>query len=42
MRRLVYVQRWAHPNGISLPVNVKAHFERMLSPPSGDGALGEG
>ena len=31
---LFYVERWAKPQGIDLPVNVAAHFERMLARPS--------
>ncbi len=31
---LFYVERWAPQQGIMLPVNVAAHFERMLARPS--------
>lgn len=31
---LFYVERWAEPNGVSLPSHVKEHFERMLERPS--------
>jgi glutathione S-transferase len=30
---LLYVERWAQPQGIALPVNVAAHFQRMLARP---------
>ena len=31
---LFYVERWAQPQGIALPVNLAAHFERMLARPA--------
>ena len=31
---LFYVERWAKPQGITLPVNVAAHFTRMLARPA--------
>jgi len=31
---LFYVERWAAPQGIDLPINVTAHFERMLARPA--------
>ena len=31
---LFYAERWAPPRNIALPVNVAAHFERMLTRPS--------
>ena len=31
---LLHVERWAAPQGVVLPVNVAAHFERMLARPS--------
>lgn len=31
---LFYVERWAAPQGIELPINVAAHFERMLARPA--------
>jgi len=31
---LFYVERWAAPQGIELPINVTAHFERMLARPA--------
>ena len=31
---LFYVERWAPQGGIALPVNIAAHFERMLGRPS--------
>ena len=31
---LFYVERWAPPLGIALPVNVRAHYERMLARPA--------
>lgn len=31
---LFYMERWAPQHGIVLPVNVAAHFERMLARPS--------
>ena len=31
---LFYAERWAPPRNIAMPVNVAAHFERMLTRPS--------
>jgi glutathione S-transferase len=31
---LFYVERWAAPQGVELPINVAAHFERMLARPA--------
>ena len=31
---LFYVERWAQPQGITLPVNLAAHLERMLARPA--------
>jgi glutathione S-transferase len=31
---LFCVERWAKPQGIELPINVTAHFERMLARPA--------
>jgi len=31
---LFYAERWAPPRNIAMPVNVTAHFERMLTRPS--------
>jgi glutathione S-transferase len=31
---LFYVERWAAPQGISLPINIAAHFTRMLARPA--------
>ena len=30
---LLYVERWAEPQGIPLPVNVERHYRRMLARP---------
>jgi glutathione S-transferase len=31
---LYYVERWAAPQGIALPINIAAHFNRMLARPA--------
>jgi glutathione S-transferase len=31
---LFYVERWAAPQGIALPINIAAHFTRMLARPA--------
>ena len=33
---LFYVERWASQNGITLPINLQRHFDRMLARPAVD------
>jgi hypothetical protein len=32
--RFIYVERWAAPQGIALPINIAGHFTRMLARPA--------